>query len=120
MSKYEWREGMGEISGFGGSYEAACRAMLASTLEFWDTQPEEFNPIYEQYENVTGIAIDKNEDAKRLDEAMLAAEFIGPHGTPQRAGEGASGAMHQAVVNHAFFIRANGWEAYVEALREES
>lgn len=36
-TKYPWREGMGQISGFGGGYEEACRTMLyAGLAKLWD------------------------------------------------------------------------------------
>lgn len=112
--KYDWREGMDEISGFGEEYEAACRSMLIRTLDFWDEQPEDFDPKYHSYENITGVMVDDNDDAKLLDKAMMDAEIVFGNGERERCGDGASGAMHQAVVSHAFFARANGWEKYVE------
>lgn len=98
---YEFTPEMGEISGFGGGYEAACRAMLKSGAEFWDAQPEGFDPKYQGMEGVYGLILDHNEDAKKLDEAIIAG-----------SGGDATGAMHHAVVSHLFFIRKNGWEAY--------
>lgn len=98
---YEFTEEMGEISGFGGGYEATCRAMLKAGAEFWDAQPEGFDPKYQGMKNVYGLMLDHNEDAKKLDAAILAA-----------SGGGATGAMHHAVVSHLLFIRKNGWEAY--------
>ena len=114
--KYDWRDGMGEISGFGNDYEAACRSMLIRALEFWDEQGEDFDPKYHGFKDVTGICIDENEDAKKLDAAMMDAEIAFGNGERERCGDGASGAMHQAVVSHAFYVRKNGWENYVKEM----
>ena len=35
---YEFTPMMGEISGFGGSYEAGCRAMLKAAVEWLDAE----------------------------------------------------------------------------------
>lgn len=99
--RYRFEPGMGEISGFGGSYEDACRAMLRAGLLFWDEQPEGFSPRYQGIKGVYGVCIDNNEDARRLDEAILAAT------------DDCTGAMHQAVVEHIFVIRRRGWPWYV-------
>lgn len=114
--KYDWRESMSEISGFGGPYEASCRSMLIATLDHWDNQPESFEPKYHGYENIYGVMLDDNEDAKKLDKAMMDAEILYGNGERERVGDEASGAMHQAVVSHAFFVRGNGWEAYVKEM----
>lgn len=111
--KYDWRIGMGEISGFGGTYEAACRSMLIRALDFWDEQGEGFDPKYHSYENITGVMVDDNADAKKLDAAMMDAEIVYGNGERERCGDNATGAMHQAVVSHAFYVRKNGWESYV-------
>ncbi len=105
---------MNEISGFSNEYEAACRSMLIKTLDFWDEQLGTFDPQYHSYENITGVMVDDNDDAKMLDKAMMDAEIVFGNGECERCRDGASGAMHQAVVSHALFVRANGWEKYVE------
>lgn len=117
---YDWREEMGEISGFGDTYEAACRSMLVAALDFWDGQDESFDPKYKGFEDVYGVCLDDNDDAKKLDEAIMDAEIVYGDGTRERCGDGASGAMHQAVISHAFFVRKNGWERYVQEMSEES
>ena len=108
MNDYAWTPDMGEISGFGGEYEEACRQMLRQGLQWCDAHPDA-KPRYKGFENVYGLCIDDNEDAKQLDKALTADIPGGP-----------TGAMHQAVVSHIFFIRANGWEAYCAKMRERS
>ncbi len=103
---YEFTPEMDEISGFGGGYEEVCRVMLKAGLEFWDQQPESFDPRYKSMKGVFGLLLDNNEDAKKLDDAIIAVA------------NGATGAMHQAIVGHIFFIRQNGWDAYVREMSE--
>ncbi len=104
---YEFTNEMGEISGFGGGYEAACRQMLRQALEWWDAHPDA-DPQYQGFRNVFGLVADTNDDARALDKAMMANVEGGP-----------TGAMHQAVLGHTFFIRKNGWEAYVAEMSKD-
>ena len=94
---------MGEISGFGGSYELACRAMLKSGLYWLEANPN-LEPHYRGFENVYGIMQGDNEDAKAMDDAMM---------KPVK-GHGVSGAMHQAVASRLLWIKVHTWEEYVE------
>jgi hypothetical protein len=103
-----WSADMGEISGFGGGYEDCCRAMLAAGLKWLDEHPTA-DPRFHGYKNVYGLCMEDNEDAKSLSRAICDCE-------PARE-EGATGAMHQAVVSHVMFIKAKGWESYVEQMR---
>jgi hypothetical protein len=100
-----YTDDMGEISGFGGGYEQACRAMALAGLAWWDEHPEA-TPRFHSYNNVTGLCIEDNDDAKALTEAILAA-----------CREGSTGAMHEAAVSHVMFARAHGWAKYAEELR---
>lgn len=122
MPYVEWTPDMGEISGFGGGYEAACRAMVKAGVEYWemrDTSGEspKFDPHYKGFKGVFGLCIDDNVDAKALDEAMMNTTMIGPDGVAVRVGDGATGAMHQAAVNHIFGFRKLGAAEYVSTLR---
>lgn len=49
MAKYEYTEGMGEISGFGGDYEQQCRAMVIAGVEWFDEHPDA-NPRFRGWE----------------------------------------------------------------------
>lgn len=96
---------MDEISGLGGTYEASCRSMLAAALEWLDAHPDA-DPRFSGFRDVYGIIMEDNDDAKALSQAAVDA-----------AGEaGATGAMHQAVISAALWIRANGWDAYVSQM----
>lgn len=106
---YEFTEGMGEISGFGGGYEECCRVMLKAALEWMDVHPDA-NPRYSSLENVFGLLRSEEEAAKKMDRAMMdaAVREFGERGAP-------TGAMHHAVVLLALWIKAHGWDAFVKA-----
>ena len=108
MDKYEFTSDMGEISGFGGRYEACCRAMLKAGCEWFDEHPDA-DPQFHGYHGVYGILAEDNADAKALSAAICA---------PGETGGGVTGAMHQACVSHCMFIRKSGWEAYAAKMRE--
>lgn len=102
---HEYTEAMDEISGFGGDYEAACRAMVKAGCEWWDAHPDA-KPEFHSYKNIYGIIVEENQDAKDLSEATIApVRDFGP-----------TGAMHQAAIGHILFIHKNGWEKYVEEM----
>lgn len=114
-AKYEWLPQMGEISGFGGTYEDACRIMVRAGCEWLDAHPAA-DPQFRGYRGVYGVLSQDNDDAAALSRAMVAAaDAKYPDG-------GVTGAMHQATVSHVLFIRKNGWDRYVAELvsRESS
>ena len=99
---------MGEISGFGGGYEAACRAMVFAGMDWMDAHPEA-DPHYRGFKGVYGILMEDNEEAKALSKTVAeAAHDLG----------GCTGAMHQAVIGHVFAYKRLGWEEYCRQLRE--
>ena len=106
IARYKFKEGMGEISGFGGSYEKACRAMLDAGLRWFDDNPDA-NPQYKGFEGVYGILSEDNEDAKALSSAVTSVV------------DNCTGAMHQAVASSVLFIRKNGWDKYVGAMSDK-
>jgi hypothetical protein len=83
--RYPWRDGMREISGFGGAYEAACRTMMYAGLLWLQSNPKT-------------EARTTNRDA--FEKAILRAE------------PGCSGAMFGAAANHALFIHEKGYEEW--------
>lgn len=107
MTVREYTDDMSELSGFGGGYEANCRAMVLGGLKWFDDNPEG-EPKFHGYEGVYGIITGDNQDAKDLSEAMVAA-------TPDRD---VTGAMHQAAVSDVLWIRSNSWDQYVAESRE--
>lgn len=101
--KYAWRDGMGEISGFGGGYEEACRQMVRAGLRWLDEHPEA-DPIFKGYSGVFGVIKNTNPDAEALSKVVLAAC------------DDCTGAMHQAAIGACLYVRSNGWDAYCEAM----
>jgi hypothetical protein len=102
-SKYQFQEGMQEISGFGGGYEDACRKMVVAGLEWWDAHPDA-DVSYKEYKNIYGLTTGESDDCKLMEKAMLES-------VPD-----CSGAMMQASKGHIMFIHKNGWDKYVEEM----
>ena len=107
MCKYVFTEEMREISGFGGSYESACREMLVAGLEWLDAHPDA-DPKFTAYENIYGVISENNDDAKSLSDAVVA---------PTK--NECTGAMHQAVISHVMWIKQHSWDEYVAEMTKE-
>lgn len=107
---YEFTKAMGEISGFGGGYEATCQNMLKAGMEWLDAHPNA-DPKFYGFKNIYGLIDEDNEDAKALSKAVV-----------DGSGGDCTGAMHQAVIYHCLVIRKHGWDYYVAEMskREES
>jgi hypothetical protein len=103
-----YTDDMDEISGFGGGYETACRAMVLAGLQWLDEHPGA-DPHFKTCESIYGVCLDDNNDAKDLTKAMI---------TAAEPGGGATGAMHQATVSHVLWIMANGWDKYVVEMKK--
>lgn len=84
--EFDWT-GLGEISGFGGGYEAACRSMVKAGVEYLRANPDKMPVQGERY-------------PREFQDAVSS-------GT-----EGATGAMVGAASSHATYIARNGWDAY--------
>lgn len=103
----QYTKEMGEISGFGGGYEEACRNMVLAGLQWLDEHPGA-DPQFHGYKGIYGLISEDNDDAKQISAAMVEA-----------SGEsGCTGAMHQATVGHVLHIKEVGWEKYVEEMSE--
>lgn len=113
MSAKRLTPDMGEISGFGGSYEAGCVAMVEAGIAWMDAHPEA-DPQFYGYKGIYGIITEDNADAEALSEAILGAAFTDPEtGKPTTVGEyGATGAMHQACIGHVLAYKRLGWDEY--------
>lgn len=105
MNKYEFEDGMTEISGMGGTYEKACRKMVKAGMEWFDKHPKA-NPLFSGYEEICGIIYSDNEDAKKLSDVV---------GTVV---DGCSGAQHQAAIGHIMHAHKVGWVKYVEEMKK--
>ena len=100
---------MGEISGFGGTYEDGCQTMLDAGVKWLNDHPDAELKMSE-YQGVTGLLNEDSEDAKELGKVVVAAvDAAYPDG-------GVTGAMHQAVMSRLMFIEANGWNCLCDCV----
>lgn len=105
MSKYQFTDKMGELSGFGGGYEAACRRMVIKGVE-WLDEHKHADLSVSALKNTFGFVSPDSSDAKDLEKAFTKDE------------DDLTGAMvHQAWL-HLLFIQKNGWKKYVEKMEE--
>lgn len=108
---------MTEISGFGGNYEAGCRAMVLAGVEWLATHPDA-KPSWSNPRGLIGVDLDENDDCKAMEEAMLAAPLTidGKNTTVNEYG--ATGAMMQFSKRHVMRAHRVGWDAYCKESRE--
>lgn len=111
MSEVEYKhtEDMGEISGFGGDYEAACQQMLHQGVVWLNEHPEAKESLEGRTLNgIYGLFISNNDVTQELEDAVC----------KDIPGGGPTGAMVQAVMTRLFYISARGWEEYCAACRK--
>lgn len=94
--QFSWSEGMGEISGFGGGYEQACRDMLYAGLAWLKDKPG------------ADLSIEETEDVRAIEKVIVTA-------CPD-----CTGAMHGAVMNALAFIHMKGWAEYAKVMTERT
>lgn len=118
MNEKQWSDDMGEISGFGGGYEAVCRAMVLAGIAWVDGHPD--TPLaFEASPAIFGIASEKNDDARSLTDTMMAAPvYFEGKLLRARVGDDCTGAMHHAAVSHVVAYKRLGWDEYCRQLRE--
>ncbi len=98
------------ISGFEGSYEATCQAMLISGRKWLKEHPDFDFKGYKSFSNVYGVVIPpETQLAKDLDDTLLAA-----------AGGDCTGAMHQGVISHLAYIHVHGYDGWLKAAVKQS
>lgn len=112
----QWTEDMGEISGFGGSYEDGCRAMVLAGIKFIDEHPEITDFNFKGFKGVFGLVQVNNVGATLLEEAIMNAQVM-MNGKLVKCGDECTGAMHHAAINHCLFYKTHGWEEYCRQLR---
>lgn len=110
----QWEDAMGEISGFGGDYEAVCRAMVLAGIAWIDAHPDA-DLQFQGFKNVFGLVTEESADARALVKAMMDAPVPG---VQERVGDDCTGAMHHAAVNHVMAYKRLGWQEYQRQLRE--
>jgi D-serine dehydratase len=107
---YDFIPEMGEISGFGGTYETGCRVMVKAGLEWFDKNPGA-NPQFHSYKNIYGIIDEDNKAAEELVKAMTDAVDKAFPGSG-----GVTGAMVQATVSTVLWIKTHSWQEYVQKM----
>lgn len=105
---YRHTPDMGEISGFGGGYEACCQDMLEAGMRFLEGRAS-VDLRMTTFNNVYGVLIPDSDDAKALEEAVV-----------QGSKGNATGAMHHAVMSRLGWIAAHSWDEYCAELRKRN
>jgi hypothetical protein len=114
----EWTKDMGEISGFGGGYEAVCRAMTLAGIAWIDANPTA-DPHFHGYKGIYGVLSEDNDDAKKLVEAMMDAPvMLDGKQIQAHVKDDCTGAMHHASCQHVMAYKRLGWDEYCKQLRE--
>lgn len=104
--EFDWN-GLREISGFGGYYEASCRRMARHGVEWLRENKGQIPPCDKTCKEYYG--------GKAFQDW-----YFGPfeHAVAS-ACEDCTGAMVGAASNHAYYIFSHGWETYVNNLGPE-
>ena len=99
-----------EISGFGKktSYENGCQKMLQAGFEWIEKNKKKKTKLKtHSYKNIYGILEPDSKEAKELSDVIVKAE-------PE-----CTGAMHQAVMQHLFFIAEEGIEKWKKEVKKK-
>jgi len=98
-----------EISGFGKhtGYEKACQNMLQAGFVFLETHKDKRKLEATAIENIYGVIDLKSKKAKELSQAVC------------KAHPDCTGAMHQAVMGHLFYIAKNGVDKWKEEIKKK-
>lgn len=99
-----WTPEMGEISGFGGGYEAACQKMTQAGVAWLQAEPRRLDVL-------------TRPDAPEAEQNTVFRALLDCVGDAE---EGSSGAMVGAAARHALRIAADGWPAYVTKMIERT
>ncbi len=99
--------GITDISGFGKdtSYEKCCQKMLQVGYEWLENNKDKLKRLKgHTYKNVYGIFEPDSKEAKELSKVIV-------------KGVDCTGAMHQAVMGHLFYISRNGLDKWKEEVK---
>ena len=105
MATYRHTEGMVEISGFGGSYEAGCQDMLEAGVNWLEANKETIQKgsiKISGLKGVIGYVHPESDLAEEMSKTIIEA-------CPD-----CTGAMHHAVMVRLLDIAKIGWDAYCE------
>lgn len=103
----QWTDDMDEISGFGGGYEAHCRALALECVKWLEANR---------------AALVFNDDGSFRfggadEEAKAAYDRMCDH-IDAVTGHQSTGAQVGAAASHGCYIFARGWEAYAARMRQ--
>jgi hypothetical protein len=109
MSDYKHTPDMGEISGFGGGYEANCQTMFDAGVKWVMDNKVSVNDIKAHtYSGVYGLVIPDNDVAKALDKVITDSV------------DDCTGAMVHAVTLRVAAVARLGWDEYCKQCREHA
>lgn len=100
-----WTDDMGEISGFGGEYEEACRRMVCAGVDWFLINGHQCVP-----NPVGGFLFAADEKTAKVNHDAFRAAV-------DAAEPSCSGAMSGAAASHAAGIFWRGWEDYAREMR---
>jgi hypothetical protein len=95
-----------DISGMGGGYEFECQKMFHAGLAFLAKNPG-LKYDFKTFENVYGIISPESDDAKKLEEAVLAAT------------DDCTGAMMQAVIGNLLYVAKHGYDKMIKEVSKK-
>lgn len=107
--KFQFTEGMNEVSGLGGAHERALRTGVIAGAR-WFAEHEGATPLFREGD------IPCNTDAVSLLDAVNFAEFVGDDGTKEPLTNVLTSFARYAILYHATWIGQHGWENYVRAM----
>ena len=99
---YKHTPDMGEISGFGGVYEASCQAAFDAAVKWL---------VANMHANLHPESADASSDRKTITDVMISAV------DDACPGAGLTGIQAGEVIGRCRWIQAHGWKAYVEWMR---
>lgn len=94
-----------DMSGFGGGYEHVCQQMLKNGLDYLESKGKPDATLH-GYKNVYGIVDLKGPDSKAFEDAVM------------KGIKDATGAMHQCVMGHLFYIAKHGHDGWIKELEK--
>ena len=106
MAEYKYTDKCNEISGFGGVYEAFCRKMVITGMEYLDNNPDA-KITFKTYKNIYGVTFDESKDCEEMQKLMVEA-----------TGGDCTGAMMQACLQHIKYAQINGWDKYISEMEK--
>jgi len=119
-ARFTWIPEMGEISGFGGGYEDACRRMMQAGVTYREQTPVDVAAL------AVLVTLPRATEEGSEDEAVAAQRAVGKAAYARlqdavaAAEDGCSGAMVGASSQHAWIVFSQGWAVYVAKMIESA